>query len=64
MCRNAESVFLDDATQHIDFGIQGGRDIVLPSYKAAISALFRIRTNSCGRTLLEERLENVSEAFP
>ncbi len=27
--------------------IQGGRDIVLPSYRAAISALFRIRTNSC-----------------
>ncbi len=26
-------------------GNTGGRDIVLPSFKAAISALFRIRTN-------------------
>ncbi len=50
----------------VQVSYRGGRDIVEPSYKAAISALFRIRTmiTRVGRTLSEERLKDVSEAFP
>ncbi len=33
----------------------GGRDIVLPSYKAAISALFRIRTNPCWQNFIRRK---------
>ncbi len=35
----------------------GGRDKVLPSYKAAISALFRIRTNSCWQNFIGRKTQ-------
>ncbi len=35
----------------------GGRDIVLPSFKAAISALFRIRTKSCWQNFITRKTQ-------
>ncbi len=42
----------------------GGRDIVLPSYKAAIQHYSEFGLTRVGRTLSEERLKDVPEEFP